>query len=243
MAMPFLKLSMRPMSRFFLPILWALLVPSCSDGTVCSPGVSRICTCGLDRGLQQCNASGTDWLDCSCDSSDAATDPDILPELEDPVEFLEHCSLGSNVLYLAGTAGDFIHPGAETLGVGIDWAWSSTTWDWGMPGEVHTVELDITSSEQRWHLDLSSRAMGTALAVGLYDNAMRYTIEDPGFPGLWVAGNGRGCNRLSGMFQIFDIAFDPTAEGTPELIRISAVFRQNCEEGSDFLLGCVVYER
>src|SRR4029079_15317633 len=56
-----------------------------------------------------------------------------------------------------------------------------------------------------WDLELDSP--GTApLAVGLYTNATRYPFNGSG-AGMWLSGNHRGDNVISGYFNILQAEF------------------------------------
>lgn len=62
------------------------------------------------------------------------------------------------------------------------------------------------------------------LTPGKYLNATRALFNDDGY-GLYVSGNGRGCNRLFGSFVINDLSFGPKGE----VNRLDATFEQHCE--------------
>jgi hypothetical protein len=74
------------------------------------------------------------------------------------------------------------------------------------------------------------------LAVGIYDRAERYPFESPKRPGLSIVGDGRGCNRLTGTFEVLEIAMN-----AGKLSRFAANFEQHCEGGTPALLGQVRY--
>ncbi len=42
----------------------------------------------------------------------------------------------------------------------------------------------------------------SSLAVGVYNGAERYPFQAPGHPGFDVSGDGRGCQKVTGRFQI-----------------------------------------
>jgi hypothetical protein len=83
-----------------------------------------------------------------------------------------------------------------------------------------------------WSVDLA--APGQRLPrPGVYEGAMRHPFEPPGAPGLAVAGNGRGCNMLSGRFVVDDARYGPRA-----LVRsLRARFEQHCEGAAPALRG------
>lgn len=78
---------------------------------------------------------------------------------------------------------------------------------------------------------------GAALQAGEYSGATRYPFQSPTTPGLSVSGSGRGCNTLSGSFEVLEISF--AADGSVE--RFAASFEQHCEDADPALNGEVLY--
>ena len=66
---------------------------------------------------------------------------------------------------------------------------------------------------------------GAPLERRNYVAAQRSGFIDPGYPGMDVEGEGRGCNAILGNFEVRDIAVD--AQG--ELERLWLVYEQHCE--------------
>jgi hypothetical protein len=62
------------------------------------------------------------------------------------------------------------------------------------------------------------------LQVGHYSGATRFPFHKDG-PGLSVTGDGRGCNKLTGSFDILEIEYGP--DGQP--VRLAADFIQTSE--------------
>lgn len=75
-----------------------------------------------------------------------------------------------------------------------------------------------------WFLDFAAPA-GAPLEPGIYEGATRYPFQVPSDPGLSVSGNGRGCNTLTGSFEVLEATFGP--HGFVE--RFHATFEQHCE--------------
>jgi hypothetical protein len=75
----------------------------------------------------------------------------------------------------------------------------------------------------------------TGLSVGEYINATRYPSQSTIEPGLSVDGAGRGCNTLTGSFNVFEIARNTT----DELTKLAADFEQHCEGLEPALFGQV----
>ena len=77
---------------------------------------------------------------------------------------------------------------------------------------------------------------GEALTTGSYEDAQRAFGAEPGYPGLDVYGQGRGCNQLTGRFQILQA---PTFDGAGTLTAFAADFEQHCEGLVPALRGAV----
>jgi hypothetical protein len=76
-----------------------------------------------------------------------------------------------------------------------------------------------------WGVDFAAPD-GTPLAVGSYDDAVRFPFQGPGQPGLDFIYDGAGCNVLSGSFDVTAIESDPI-DGNPTLFKTH--FVQHCE--------------
>ena len=80
--------------------------------------------------------------------------------------------------------------------------------------------------------------LGAPLAVGKYDNAERAPFATPGHPGLDVSGDGRGCNKIQGSFEVFAISWSVSI-----LKSFTATFEQHCDGIKPALRGCVHYQQ
>ncbi len=81
-----------------------------------------------------------------------------------------------------------------------------------------------------WQLFFAAPANKT-LAVGVYTGATG--SQSAGRPGLDVSGEGRGCNTLTGSFEIKEIAYGPDSE----ILVFWATFEQHCEGAVPALRG------
>ncbi|MES9834064.1 MAG: hypothetical protein ABW139_17645 [Candidatus Thiodiazotropha sp. DIVDIV] len=70
---------------------------------------------------------------------------------------------------------------------------------------------------------------------GIYENATRFPFQDVDVPGLSFSGNGRGCNTLTGWFEVYDVSYDES--GGVESLNVD--FEQHCEGGSSALHGSI----
>lgn len=83
-----------------------------------------------------------------------------------------------------------------------------------------------------WYLDLAA-PQGQQLVPGVYEGAARYPFQSPSQPGLSFVGDGRGCNTVTGRFQVLEALYGPL--GYVE--RFHATFEQHCEGGEPALRG------
>jgi len=140
------------------------------------------------------------------------------------------CMTGGNVMFFDGN--DYIYSGTLTVTQGT---WSGST-------SSQHLTLGVTPSGQNqgawWTLDFDSSQLMVPLDVGVYEGAERYPFESPGHPGIDVSGDGRGCNTISGRFEVHDIASDASG-----LVSATVSFEQHCESGTSVLDGCIHYAR
>jgi len=139
------------------------------------------------------------------------------------------CLGGGNIAYVNGDPGDYISAGRS----------------YTFRAPLVTVRMDSMTfvSAQLgdfgdYRLEFSTNRLGAPLAMGVYENAMRYPFESTGRPGLSLSGMGRGCNMLTGRFQIHTLAVGPSG-----LNEITATFEQHCEGGSTAARGCIHWQR
>jgi len=87
-----------------------------------------------------------------------------------------------------------------------------------------------------WNLDFAARE-GETLVPGSYEGATRFPFNSPTEPGLSVSGDGRGCNQLTGKFDVLTLVYG--ASGDVE--RFDADFEQSCEGFMPPLYGRIRY--
>ena len=83
-----------------------------------------------------------------------------------------------------------------------------------------------------WYLDLQAPD-GEELAPGTYEGATRAGSNEGDEPGLDFAGNGVGCNQLTGRFTIHELQRGVGGE----LTSLAAAFEAHCEGGPDATFG------
>jgi hypothetical protein len=127
---------------------------------------------------------------------------------------------GTNLLYFHSQPGDWIGQGQQrALHAGTGYTLAPSR-------NYHNGVTFTINGPQGWHVDFA--APGRApLAVGVYENAVRFPFENGTSPGVSLGGDGRGCNAIRGRFEVLDIAY--AADGTVQ--RFAADFAQRCVEG------------
>lgn len=137
-------------------------------------------------------------------------------------------ALPATALRFVSDAGDFIGQGRTTT-----WTPSDGTFRVAGGGSLVSVDFDGGSSAN-WSLDFSA-PIGAQIAPGAFEGATRYPFESPTGPGLSISGSGRGCNTLTGRFDVLELATD--ANGV--LTRFAADFEQHCEGKVAALRGSI----
>jgi len=141
------------------------------------------------------------------------------------------CMGSPRVIFFDGDPSDFIHPGTDTITQG--------TWSGSGSADYLTINATPSNSTQGswWYLTFSTRQLGQPLAVNVYTMAERAAFASPGHPGIDVSGSGRGCNTITGKFQVHSISWSGST-----LTDFLATFEQHCEGGTAALRGCVHYQ-
>ena len=83
-----------------------------------------------------------------------------------------------------------------------------------------------------WDADFAA-PNGQPLTVGSYTGAARFPFQSPSQPGLDVAGDGRGCNTLTGSFNVLEISYGTNGN----IASFDATFEQHCEGATPALRG------
>jgi hypothetical protein len=72
---------------------------------------------------------------------------------------------------------------------------------------------------------------------GVYEGAVRFPFQAAGQAGLSVYGDGRGCNTLTGRFEVLEATYGPTGD----VISFAASFEQHCEGMAPALFGTILF--
>jgi len=138
---------------------------------------------------------------------------------------------GQNVLYYLSQPGDYIGLGAEITFTGADGTFT-------VSGNSNSVRVTFIAPGYAhwWYLDLAA-ANGAVLQPGAYEGAQRWPFQAAGLPGLSFSGDGRGCNTLTGRFDVFELVRDATGAIT----QFAANWEQHCEGAVPALFGQIRY--
>lgn len=123
-----------------------------------------------------------------------------------------------------------------------DWVSQGQTWSYTDPidatasSDLRTVSINVWQ-DTWWYLDFQAPA-GTQLVPGVYEGATRYPFNDDNTPGLSLSGDGRGCNTLTGRYEVHEAEYGPYGY----IIRFRASFEQHCEGGDTAAWGEVSIE-
>ncbi|WP_444921697.1 hypothetical protein ACJJID_04725 [Microbulbifer sp. CnH-101-G] len=101
-----------------------------------------------------------------------------------------------------------------------------------------TVSISNLADESYLNWTLNLAAPGDEeIQVGNYLLAERFPFQGADKPGLSFTGQGRGCNTVSGEFEVYQVSYDDDGN----LTSLHVGFEQHCEGGDSSLKGIVSY--
>lgn len=137
----------------------------------------------------------------------------------------------STLLFMHSQPGDYIGAGVTRAWTPLDGNFTATrNFDNG-------VSVHFNGGPDWWFLDFAA-AQDALLAPGSYDGATRFPFQSPTTPGLSVSGTGRGCNTLTGRFDVFEVVYGPN----DTILAFAANFEQHCEGASPALFGSIRFQ-
>jgi hypothetical protein len=92
------------------------------------------------------------------------------------------------------------------------------------------------SYEHWWNLDFAA-PNNQPLTAGTYTGAVRFPFQTTNQAGLSVYGDGRGCNTLTGSFQVLEVTYG----AANDILSFDATFEQHCEGVTPALRGEIRY--
>ena len=146
------------------------------------------------------------------------TDQDGIGNICDPVQ-------GATFVYLDSEEGDYIGQGQQSLFTPDDGGPITGSSNGGgfVRFEAGGFRLQFETGD------------GGPFAVGDYEGATRYPFNSGSEPGISVAGNGRGCNTLSGRFEVLEVSYSD--RGVLENFAVD--FEQRCGSDEGALFGVI----
>ncbi len=131
-----------------------------------------------------------------------------------------------NALAMSSQPGDYIGQGQQYLITPSDGTFS-------ISNNANTVSLNINNGDY-WSTGFAGPTTAR-LTPGQYLNAQRVPFQPAGTPGLDVSGAGRGCNTLTGNFDVLKANYNSAGV----IQAFAANFEQHCEGGVPALFGWV----
>jgi hypothetical protein len=134
----------------------------------------------------------------------------------------------STQLSMRSDPGDFIGGGQDHLYTVADGTFiARKNFDNGV-----SIAFNTPTFSHFWHLDFAA-PHAELLTPGLYAGAVRFPFQPDDVPGLDVSGDGRGCNMLTGTFQVHEVVYGAADDVTA----FRATFEQHCEGAAPALRG------
>ena len=120
----------------------------------------------------------------------------------------------------------------DYIGAGKDELWTLVESNFTIRGDNRDVQVSASGKGDYWQLEFRAPSNGL-LKVGRFTNAERAPFVTGKAPGLDIFGSGRGCNTLSGQFEIKSLGWASSGE----VVSIDVLFEQHCEGGTPALKG------
>ena len=136
---------------------------------------------------------------------------------------------GQNILYYSSQAGDGIGQGKEVRFNGAD-----GTFTVNASSSTLGARFLSTGYTHWWYLGIGT-ANGAVLQAGAYESAQRFPSAE--HPQLDFSGDGRGCNTLTGRFDVLEIVRDASGAVT----QLAVNWEQHCEGEVPALFGQIRY--
>ena len=126
----------------------------------------------------------------------------------------------STSLVLTGDQGDYISGGQAMFFTSDDGLFGASK----NYGNGVSLTFHAPTYSHWWNLDFAA-AGNQLLTVGTYTGAARFPFQASSQPALSVSGDGRGCNTVTGTFEVKEIQYGTAGAVTS----FWATFEQHCE--------------
>lgn len=123
--------------------------------------------------------------------------------------------------------------GSDYIGQGKVWSYddANATFSPSVFSDLKGLRVSLRGDDgSNWNLSFDATADGP-LAAGSYLEAKRYPFNNLA-PGISVTGNGRGCNKINGSFDVLQAEYE-----AGELKHFGARFEQYCDNSKTPLTG------
>jgi hypothetical protein len=131
-----------------------------------------------------------------------------------------------------GTSVTMVSEG-EYIGGGVAREWDSRSGSVTISGGGTEIDISVSGGTSASAFTMTFAAPpGQSLGVGSYEGAQRTPFRQAGRPGIDIYGEGRGCNTVTGRFDILDMAAAGAATS-----RLWLVYEHHCEGGPRSLFG------
>ncbi len=131
------------------------------------------------------------------------------------------------------SSANFVSGQGDYLGQGAPYSFPTVTYNGLRNGYPTFTVSNATDSFQVWF----AAPAGQPLTPGTYNDVEDFDSRDPGFPGLDVFGDGRGCNTTQGSFTVYQAVYD----GSGDVESFSAQLFDHCEGAYPALMGNLSY--
>lgn len=106
-----------------------------------------------------------------------------------------------------------------------------------LSGTTSSVNVNVSGGNLGDQFNMQFAApQGQTLQPGVYERAQRASFREAGRPGIDISGDGRGCNTISGRFEVKEVT-----QVVNTITKLWIVYEQHCEGGSAALFGEVRY--
>lgn len=128
-------------------------------------------------------------------------------------------------LHFDSDSGDYIGAGNQKV-------WTLVESNFTVVGSERDIRANVSGQGDMWNIEFRAPSNGT-LRPGVFLNAERAPFVTGKAPGLEISGDGRGCNTLSGRFDIKEVVWNQDGE----VSELDVLFEQHCEGGVAALRG------
>lgn len=150
--------------------------------------------------------------------------------------FLTSAEAGQTVFHFTSEPGDFVGLGQELTLTPADANFNvNRNFAGGVGIFINNFSFPNPPRLIFWSADFAA-PFGVDLTPGAYEGATRFPFNDPSEPGLSIFGDGRGCNTLTGRFDVLEATYDAISG---EVISFAVDFEQHCEGAPPALFGSI----